>query len=129
MGNQSLALFKRRARLSNNMGGYKMGLKGKLGILVLGCAVAVIALLIFTQKEPYSTETVMDSVWDKYDVQSTIIGEESGDGKTISTLWVEVYNEDDIPKVKNYLEKNLSQADLEYYKIDVSRYEPEEETS
>ncbi|MDY0410143.1 hypothetical protein ACFFIS_09650 [Virgibacillus soli] len=106
-----------------------MGLKGKLGILVLGCAVAVIALLIFTQKEPYSTETVMDSVWDKYDVQSTMIGEESGDGKSISTLWVEVYNEDDIPKVKNYLEKNLSQDDLEYYKIDVSRYEPEEETS
>lgn len=99
-----------------------MGLKGKLGILVLGCAVAVFVFLAFSQKEPYSTEAVMDSVRDKYNVQSTMIGGESTDGKSIPTLWVDVYDEDDIAKVENYLEKNLSQDDLEYYEIDIFPY-------
>ena len=102
-----------------------MRLKGKLGIFVSICAVIGIALFGFMQKEPYSTKAVMDSVWDKYNVQSTMIGGESTDDTATPTLWVDVYDEDDIPQVENHLKKNLSQDDLEYYEIDVFLYESE----
>jgi len=105
-----------------------MGVKSKIGIFVLACAVIGIALFAVVQKEPYSTEAVMDSVWNKYNVQSTMIGGESTDGKSDPTLWVDVYDDDDIPKVEKYLEKNLSQEDLEYYEIDVFPYESPEES-
>jgi hypothetical protein len=65
----------------------------------------------------------MESLWDEYDVQSTMIGGEDTEGKAIPTLWVDVYDEDDIPKVEKYLEKNLSRDDLKYYEIDVFLFE------
>lgn len=104
--------------------------KSKLGILVLGCVLAVVVLLLaFSRNEPYSTGAVMDSVSDKYNIQSTMIGGESTDGQSTPTLWIEVYDEDDISKVENYLKEHLSQDDLEYYEIDVFPYESEEGSS
>jgi len=93
-----------------------MGVKSKFGIFVLACAVIGIALFVFTQKEPYSTEAVMDSLWVKHNVQSTMIGD------TDPVLDVSVYDEKDITVVKSYLENNLSEEDLEHYKLNVYQY-------
>lgn len=83
----------------------------------------VSALIWYSQKEPYSIEAVMDAVWNEYNVQSTMIGGEDSEGKADPTIWVDVYDQEDIPKVKNYIENNLSKDDLEYYQIDVFLYE------
>lgn len=96
-----------------------MGVKGKLGILLSVCVVLISALFLYMQKEPYSTAAVMESLLDKYDIQSTMIGGEDPEGKSVPTLWVDVYDKDDIPKVEKYLERKLSSNDLEYYEIDV----------
>jgi len=93
-----------------------MKVKGRLGIFVLACVIVVSALFWYTQKEPYSTEAVMDSIWDKYNVQSTMIG------GTDPILDVSVYDEVDINKVESYLESNLSEEDLEHYKLNVYQY-------
>lgn|SRR5690625_4338540 len=93
-----------------------MGLKSKIGIFVLGCTVIGTALFWFIQKEPYSTEAIMDDVWDKYEVQSTMIGD------TDPVLEVSVFDEKDIKKVEGYLENNLSSQDLEHYKLNVFQW-------
>ncbi len=98
-------------------------MKGKFGILISACVVVASVLFWYAQKEPYSTETVMESLWEVYDVQSTMIGGEDTDGKAIPTLWVEVYDKNDISKVEKYLEKNLAREDLKYYEIDVFLFE------
>lgn len=85
-----------------------MSVKSKLGILISAFVVVLYALFLYMQKEPYSTTTVMESLWDEYGVQSTMIGGEDTEGNTIPTLWVDVYDKDDIPKIEKYLEKNLS---------------------
>ncbi|WP_374963266.1 hypothetical protein [Lysinibacillus sp. RS5] len=90
-----------------------MGVKSKFGILILACAVIWIALFVFTQKEPYSTEAVMDSLWVKHNVQSTMIGD------TDPVLEVSVFDEKDITVVESYLKNNLSKEDLEHYEINV----------
>lgn len=90
--------------------------KRKFGVFVLACAVIGLALLVFTQKEPYSTEAVMDSLWVKYNVQSTGIGD------TDPVLDVSVYDEKDITEVESYLKNNLSKEDLEYYKLIVYQF-------
>lgn len=93
-----------------------MGLKSKLGILILACVVVVSALFWYAQKEPYSTEAVMDSLWDKYSVQSTVIG------GTDPILDVSVYDEEDINGVESYLESNLSEEDSKNYTLNVYQY-------
>lgn len=100
-----------------------MGVKGKLALLISACVVVVAALFLYMQKEPYSTATVMESLWDEYGVQSTMIGGEDTEGKSLPTIWVDVYDKHDIHKVEKYLEKNLSRSDLDYYEIDVFLYE------
>lgn len=90
-----------------------MSIKSKVGIFVLTCAVIGIALFVYVQKEPYSTEEVMNSLWDNHNVQSTMIGD------TDPILDVSVYNEEDIKNVESYLQSNLSDEDLEYYKLNV----------
>lgn len=94
-----------------------MGVKSKLGILILVCVVS--ALFWFTQKEPYSAERVVESVWDKYEVQSFQVGEEGEIGKTNFVIRIDLYDKNDIPKVGKYLEDNLSKDDLTRYEIDV----------
>lgn len=100
-----------------------MSVKGKLGILISACVVVVATLFLYIQREPYSTVTVMESLWDQYALQSFMIGGEDTEGKFAPTIWVDVYNQDDISKVEKYLEKNLSKSDLAYYEIDVFLFE------
>lgn len=93
-----------------------MGVKSKFGLFVLACAVIGIALFVFTQKEPYSTAAVMESLLVKHNVQSTMIGD------TDPIIDVSVYDKKDITDVKSYLENKLSEEDLEHYKLNVYQY-------
>lgn len=120
---KALILYIRDRLFKNYGGGYKMKLKHKLGILILGCAVIGVALYGSIQKEPYSTGAVVDSVWDKYDVQSTQIGEFENQNVGKPGIYIDVYNEEEIQKVEKYLVKNLSKEDLEKYEIDVFLFE------
>ena len=74
-----------------------MSIKGKLGILISACVVVVSALFLYMQKEPYSTET----------------------DKLESIIRIDVYDENDIPKAEQYLEKSLSKEDLTKFEIDI----------
>ncbi|AVK84534.1 hypothetical protein C3943_13605 [Lysinibacillus sp. B2A1] len=58
----------------------------------------------------------MESLWVKHNVQSTMIGD------TDPNLDVSVYDKKDITDVKSYLENNLSEEDLEHYKLNVYQY-------
>ncbi|MEC5424780.1 hypothetical protein QGM71_14940 [Virgibacillus sp. C22-A2] len=95
-----------------------MGIKRKLGILVLMCT-AAFTFIGFAQKEPYSLDGVVDSVWGKYKVQSTQVGEFGESSEREPAIFVDVYDKNDIPKVEKYLEDNLSKDDLAKYEINV----------
>lgn len=90
-----------------------MGMKSKFGLLILGCVIVGSALFWYTQKEPYSTEVVVNSVWDKFEVQSIQIGD------TDPVIWIDVYNKNDIAEVEKYVKRNLSKGDLEHYEVNV----------
>ncbi|MFD1927670.1 hypothetical protein ACFSFY_06270 [Sporosarcina siberiensis] len=109
-----------------------MSMKRNIGILtLLGVVVAVSVLFGNAQnnagtteavKDPYSTQAVVDSVLDEYGVQSTLISRAGGAGGTDESgysILIDVYDENDIPKVEKYLENNLSKDDLTEYKIDI----------
>ncbi len=87
-------------------------MKGKFGLLAL-CVILGSALFWYTQKEPYSTEVVVNSVWDKFEVQSTQIGDKD------PVIWIDVFNKNDIAEVEKYVTENLSKDDLEHYEVDV----------
>lgn len=98
----------------------------KIGILILASVLLAISLSWYTQREPHSAVSVVDSVWDKFDVQSTQIGENSVTdfvsneiNEADFVIWIDVYDENDIPKVEKYLEDNLSKDDLKQYEIDI----------
>lgn len=74
------------------------------------------------QEKSYSTENIIDYVWNNYDVQSTQIGGEDTGKEVDPTIWIDVYNESQIPEIEAYLKSHLSEDDLDYYKIDVSPY-------
>ncbi|GAB4074168.1 hypothetical protein GCM10028778_16710 [Barrientosiimonas marina] len=93
-----------------------MGLKSKSALLISAGAVAAFVLLVFVQKDSYSTEDVVDSLWDQYSIQST----QFDDDHTVMT--VTVFDKGDKNKVKNYLADNLSEKDLEHYKLRVYEY-------
>lgn len=90
-----------------------MGVKRKLGALILTSVIVMSVVFWFVQKEPYSTELVMDSLWDKYEVQSTQIG------ITDPVITIDVYDKNDIPEVEKYLKAKLSKDDLEHYEIEI----------
>lgn len=96
-----------------------MSVKGKFGILISACVVVVSALFLYMQKEPYSTETVLEFLWDEYGVQSMQFGEEGETDKLESIIRIDIYDENDIPKVEQYLEKRLSKEDLTKFEIDI----------
>lgn len=98
-----------------------MGVLKKLGILIVGCVIAVSALFWYGQIEPYSTEAVVGSLIDEYNVQSIQIGD------TDPVISVDVYDEDDIEEVESYLKSNLSKKDLKYYELNVFLHVPLEE--
>jgi hypothetical protein len=96
-----------------------MSVKGKIGLIALMCVFAISVLYWYTQNEPYSAERVVDSVLDKFEVQSMQFGEQGDIGEESFVIWIDVYDKNDIPKVEKYLEDNLSKEDLTKYEIDV----------
>lgn len=96
-----------------NDGGEKMDIKRKLGALIFAGVIVMSAVFWFTQQEPYSTEHVVTTLFDKFDVQSTQIG------ATDPVISIDVYDKNDIPEVEKYLKANLSKDDLEHYEIEV----------
>jgi|SRR5699024_6290778 len=96
-----------------------MNSKSKLGILVLGITILGVGFLGFLQNESYSTEEVLDTLWDKYEdeVQST-----QAPGGDFQKIEVTVYEEEDIDEVENYLKDNLPEEDLEDYKLHVYQW-------
>ena len=90
-----------------------MGVKRKVGALMLTSVILMSVGFWYSQQEPYSTEQVMNSLWDKYEVQST------GIGATDPVISIDVYDKNDIPEVEKYLKAKLSKDDLEYYEIEI----------
>jgi len=92
-----------------------MGVKSKVGVFILACAVIGIALLGFTQKEEsYNTDEVLGSLSDEYAIQAIQIS-----GDTHPTISVDAYESKDISAIKKHLGNNLSEDDLERYDIEV----------
>ena len=90
-----------------------MGVKRKFGALLLTSVIVMSVVFLYTQQKPYSTEIVMESLWDKYEVQST------GIGVTDPVITIDVYDKNDIPEVEKYLKSKLSKSDLEHYEIEI----------
>lgn len=90
-----------------------MGVKRKFGALILTSVIVMSVVFWYEQQKPYSTEQVIDSLWDKYEVQSTQICD------TDPVISIDVYDKNDIPEVEKYLKAKLSKDDLEHYEIEV----------
>ena len=91
----------------------KMGVKRKFGALILTGFIVTSVVFLYTEQKPYSTELVIESLWDKYEVQGT------GIGVTDPVITIDVYDKNDIPEVEKYLKAKLSKKDLEYYEIEI----------
>lgn len=89
-----------------------MDVKSRLGALIFA-SIIVMSVVFWYAQEPYSTEHIVSSLFDKFDVQSTQIG------ATDPVISIDVYDKNDIPKVEKYLKANLSKDDLEHYEIEV----------
>lgn len=90
-----------------------MGIKRKLGALILTSFIVISAVFLYVEQKPYSTELVLESLWNKFEVQRT------GIGVTDPVITIDVYDKNDIPEVEEYLKANLSKEDLEYYEIEI----------
>ncbi|MEK3953770.1 MULTISPECIES: hypothetical protein [Psychrobacillus] len=51
-----------------------MGVKRKLGTLILTSIIVISGVFWYSQQEPYSTELVVNTLFDKYEAQSSQIG-------------------------------------------------------
>lgn len=94
-------------------------MRRKISVLALAGIFTISALVWYTQRVPYSPEAVANSVWEKYGVQSMQVGKEGEADKLESVIRIDVYDENDIPKVEQYLEKKLSKEDLTKFEIDI----------
>ena len=90
-----------------------MRVKRKLGTLILTSIIVISGVFVYSQQEPYSTELVVNTLFDKYEVQSSQIG------ITDPVISIDVYDKNDIPNVETYLKAKLSKNDLEHYEIKV----------
>jgi len=91
----------------------KLGVKRKLGTLILTSIFVMSGVFWYSQQKPYSTELVVNTLFDKYEVQSSQIG------ITDPIISIDVYDKNDIPQVEVYLKAKLSKNDLEHYEIEV----------
>lgn len=91
----------------------RVGVKRKLGTLILASVIVMSVVFWYSLQGPYSTELVVDTLFDKYEVQSTQIG------ITNPVIWIDVYDKNDIPEVEKYLKAELSKDDFEHYEIEV----------
>lgn len=90
-----------------------MGVKRKFSALILTSVILMSAVLLYMQQKPYSTVLVMESLFDKYEVQSLNVGD------TDQVISIDVYDKKDIPEVEKYLKSKLSKDDLEHFEINV----------
>ncbi|QUW20463.1 hypothetical protein JSQ81_11380 [Sporosarcina sp. Marseille-Q4063] len=90
-----------------------MGGKRKFGAIILASVIVISGVFLYLQKEPYSTELVLNSLWENYEVQSTQIG------VTDPVITIDVYDKNDISEVEKFLKANLSKDDLKKYEIEV----------
>lgn len=67
-----------------------MCVKRKLATLIIASLIVMSLVFWYVQKEPYSTERVLSSLFDNYDVNSTQM-----DGID-SIIWIDVFNKNDI---------------------------------
>lgn len=93
--------------------------KHKVGIFILVIVAIISALFWNGQSEPYSTEAVVDSVWEKYEVQSFEIGEYQDPSDGDPVISIDVYDKNDIANVEKYLQDKLSKDDLAKYELNV----------
>ncbi|MEK3936100.1 hypothetical protein MKY41_12295 [Sporosarcina sp. FSL W7-1349] len=84
----------------------------KWGIFVL-LFVVIFAFIGYAQKEPYSTEKVLQSAWDKFELESFQIGVSD------PIIWVEIAEGENEEDVRKYLEKELSKPDLKKFQINI----------
>lgn len=91
--------------------------KYKVGILFSMIVIIISAVSWNGKSEPYSTETVVDSVWSEFKVQSSQIGEFEDPSEGEPAIFIDVYDKDDIPKVEKHLQDNLSKGDLKKYEL------------
>ncbi|GAA0302062.1 hypothetical protein GGQ92_002289 [Gracilibacillus halotolerans] len=94
-----------------------MSKKFKFGILFLVFVGIISAVFWSEQGESYSVETVVDSVWSEFMVQSSEIGEYENPSDGEPAIFIDVYDKNDIPRVEKYLQDNLSKNDLNKYEI------------
>ena len=85
--------------------------KRKLGTLILASVIVLSIVFLYIQKEPNSTEQVLSSLFENYDVNSTQI-----DGID-PVIWIDVFDKNDIPEVEKYLKSKMSKDDLKHYEI------------
>ncbi len=90
-----------------------MSIKSKLGLLIIAGVIVMSIVFWYVLREPYSTELVVHSLWDKFEVQSTSIGD------TDPVISIDIFDKNDIPEVEKYLKSKLSKEDLEHYRIEV----------
>ena len=90
-----------------------MGVKRKFGALILTTFIVMSTVFLYAGQKPYSTELVIESLWEKFAVQGT------GIGITDPVITIDVYDKNDIPEVEKYLKAKLSKKDLEYYEIEI----------
>lgn len=86
-----------------------------VAIVLIGAALFLGALSFQNLAKEKTADDVMSTVIDKYGVQGYIIGEDSA----TATIDVDVYKEEDIEKVEEYIRSNLSDEDLKHYDIKV----------
>ena len=96
-----------------------MSVKRRFVIFFVTCFVIGSAFFWYLQKESYSAEKVAFSVMDRYEVNSVQAGEQGVVGDTSFVIWIDVFDENDIPKIETYLQRKLSKEDRALYDIQV----------
>lgn len=88
----------------------------KSAFLILIASLIVLVAFIGNQGHGNKEASdVLEDAWDKYEIQSFEIGKDMDH----PNIWVDVYDESDIPVVEEYLTSNLSNDDLDRYGINV----------
>lgn len=88
-----------------------------INVIILSCIVYTNA----TEKQPYSTSSILDSAWEKFGLSSVSVGDTD---PIISIVIKDIKNKQEL---RQYLEANLSQSDLNHYTIEISEEVPKEE--
>ena len=86
--------------------------------------VVILSCIVYTnvaKEHPYSTPSVLDSAWEKFGLSSYSIGDTD---LIISIVIKDIKNKQEL---RQYLEANLSQSDLNHYTIEISEEVPKEE--